>query len=241
MKEIVDILKRWSPPDAPPFEPAGFSYIEDLEEASQGPLPEAYREFLDTMGNGTGALEVGEAEMRLDNILERYEIVSWTPPPRLVCIGLDRQMLGRESYYLDRKRPWGTDDCAVIRFPYDDDGQWEERARTDFVSFRELILYWGFRSLRAPQLGHVSRLFCRDFLDHADPVHKKIIDTVEHWPVKLLPYSKICRVYDGDHLAAVIRRDTEKRDTDYLFVAAKTQDELRLRVAELQELGMIER
>lgn len=241
MKEIVDILKRWSPPNARPFEPAGLSYIEDLEEASKGPLPGAYREFLEIMGHGQGALEVGQAEMRLKNIIERYEIVSWTPPPRLVCIGLDKEPLSPASYYLDRKRPWTKDDCAVIRFSYSDHDEWEEHARTDFVSFRELILYWGFMSLRAPQLGHVARLFRRDFRDTDSPLHKKIIDTVEHWPVKILPHSKICRVYDGDSLAVVIRLEIEKRFVSSLFVAAQNEDELRVRVAELQELGMIVR
>lgn len=237
MQSIIATLTRWSPADAPPFEAGWYSEIEDLEEACGGPLPAAYFEFLRFAGRSLGALEVGHAEMRLPQILERYALLEWTPPPPLICIGLDRNPLARASYYLDRSRPWGTDDCAVVRFPLPQrpDTRWQDQAWIDFVALRELLLYWGFLSLRARGLAQQSLLPP----EHATPQQQQaILAALEHWPVARLPEGEVCRVYDGPALAVLVQRNAETSALQVVRLAAHDARELRIRAEMLIDLGM---
>jgi hypothetical protein len=238
MKSVIDTLVRWTPPGMPAFAPARYSDIEDLEEAAGGPMPGAYHDFLRTAGNGLGALEIGEAEFGLRYILERYAIVSWTPPMPLVFIGLDRAPLGTASYYLDRSRPWGSDDCAVLRFPLPvDDQRWEDLAWVDFVSLRELLLHWGFISLLARDVETQVLLRFRDpFL--AGERREQVIAAIEHWPVARLPETEVCRVYEGESLAVLVKRDAETRELHTVRIVARDARELRIRAAMLEDLGM---
>lgn len=238
MKSVIDTLVRWTPPGMPAFEPSTYSDIEDLEEAAGGPMPAAYRAFLRTAGNGLGGLEIGEADFRLPKIIERYAIFSWTPPMPLVCIGLDRAPLGTASYYLDRSRPWGSDDCAVLRFPIPLDHQrWEDLAWVDFVSLRELLLYWGFLSLRARDVETQFLLVTPD--GPAVPKQcEQVIAAIEHWPVARLPETEVCRVYEGESLAVLVKRDAETRELHTVRIVARDARDLRIRAAMLEDLGM---
>lgn len=238
MKAVIETLSRWSPADAQDWEPEGYSTIEDIEEASKGPLPDAYVAFLRAMGRGLGQLQVDELEMRAPRIEERYAIGSWTPPAPLVCIGLDQAPLAPRSCYLDRSRPCGSDDCAVVRFRLPESGEdWRNLATLEFVSLREMLAYWGFVSLRVGQLGWQT-ILAPAATTEAAGVDASLQEILAQWPVRPLPYMNVSQVFDGEGLSVLVDRDAETGRLLAVRVAAGEPQEHTLRVAMLKDAGL---
>ncbi|MCA9683213.1 MAG: hypothetical protein KC457_13520, partial [Myxococcales bacterium] len=115
--------------------------------------------------------------------------------------------------------------------------RWEDLASLTFVSLRELVLYWGLISMRLPQIGQ------QQWLRHphaglSEEQSAAILDAFEHWPAARLPHMEICRGYEADSLAVVLRRDPESLRIRSVRIAASDERELRIRTAMLEDLGL---
>lgn len=133
MEKILEILSKWTPPGSPALLPSNPFYVDDFELATGIALPGVYRAFLNAMGDGTGPLQIDQGDFRLGGIFESYEVAPWKPPSQLVYIGADLDPVAPRSFFLDRTRPFGKDDFAVVRFPYELlEAGWESKLTIEF-------------------------------------------------------------------------------------------------------------
>src|SRR5262249_38509221 len=81
--------------------------------AAAGPLPGAYVRFLETAGRSIGDLDVHDLNFNVEKMLLIYQVAPWVTRDHLVRIAGDRGGTGT-SYYMDRTRPYGADDCMIV-------------------------------------------------------------------------------------------------------------------------------
>lgn len=239
MEKILQILSKWTPPGGPVSMPSNPFYIEDFELTTGITLPGAYRAFLDAMGDGTGSLQIDQGDFRLRGVFESYEVAPWKPPSRLVYIGADLNPIAPRSFFLDRTRPLGDDDLAVVRLPYEAlDGRWEAELTVDFASFREMLMYWAIRSIRLPCLPHRATLQYRDPDEDRVDLGEKVINAAEHMFRNRLPHMEACRGYDSENGAILVERDAVVRKFRVVRMGSRDAREHRQRIAVLEDLGL---
>lgn len=240
MEAILDHLRRWAPPNAPDVVPAYLHAIEDIEEASGAPLTQAHFQFLWTMGKSTGALRVDQAKLDVGTVQECYALGRWTPPAPLVWLGLDEDPLQELHYFLDRSRPVGEDDCAVVRFSLDQHGRahdWEDRAQVAYRTLREMLMVWLMRGLRLPQLEYLHVLVAR----RRTPPFGEVERACDAWFGPALPHFQCNLGFDAPNGAALIVRDPEDREVHTVYLGGAAPQPLAERVALLLDLGLEDR
>ncbi len=148
MTAFVDFVARYRPEFTNEITPADEFEIELLEDLA-GPLPGAYRRFLNAMGGGMGELEPREAFLEIGGTIATYDHAPWLKRRRYVLIASD---LGLSDwyYFMDRSRPHGEDDYLVVRMPIDEDFP-PDASEPTFVGLEEFLYYGTFETLRMSQ------------------------------------------------------------------------------------------
>ncbi|WP_342376227.1 hypothetical protein NVS55_33850 [Myxococcus stipitatus] len=149
MQALVDFIEEYRPGFSEEIVPADEVEIALLEEYA-GPLPGAYRRFLRTMGASLGAFSFDEASLSVDGTLMTYQVKPWLRDGRFISIAGDNG-LSDWDYFLDLSRPYGADDCMLVRMPLEE-GFPPDACRPVHVGLEEFLFYEAFKALRLPLL-----------------------------------------------------------------------------------------
>jgi hypothetical protein len=238
MHALVNLIERYQPGFAATVVPADEEEI-DIIEAYAGPLPGAYRRFLQTMGGGMGAFQVDEATFKPMSIWNAYDQMKWLRRERFVLFAMDRG-LAAWDYYLDRAAPYDKDDLMVVRMRLDPDFDPEQRMLV-CSGLEEYLCYKAFAVVRLSVLPHLIHLRMRE------PPHARDQCTPEHVCAlaEKLGFSRVsparrCALYErGD--AAILLYQDPVRPLFSFRVASDNEKEVR-RLAERfqQDVGVVE-
>src|SRR5690242_16049476 len=161
MRALVEFIEKYRPGFSKEIVPADEPEIGLLERLA-GPLPGAYRRFLQTMGESMGDLELAEANFSISGKIRAYIAMDWLQRGRYIRVAQDEGLDGWD-YFLDRSSPHGADDCMLVRrllsknYP-------PEGSHPKHVGLAEFLYYEAFKELRLPLLP-----YRRDFSSPADP------------------------------------------------------------------------
>ncbi|WP_239014588.1 SMI1/KNR4 family protein [Archangium violaceum] len=149
MRAFVEFVEKYRPGFSKEIVPADEIDIAILEKKA-GPLPGAYRRFLETMGASMGELELAEASFSIDGALDVYSSKTWLQHGRYIPVAGDN---GPSSFdwFLDRSNPHGPDDCLVVRRALEKNYP-PEASSPKYVGLEEFLYYEAFKELRLPQL-----------------------------------------------------------------------------------------
>ena len=148
MRALVELIDHYQPGFAERVRPASADTIEALEELA-GPLPGAYRRFLDTMGGDMGGFSPLDADFDVVDRLVNYQVnASLKDLPYLIIAG-GAPLEPGGSLFMDRSTPYAVDDCQIAVAPYA-----HELTMDDFSPFHagleELLYLEAYRSVRLP-------------------------------------------------------------------------------------------
>ena len=151
MQALVEFIEKYRPGFSEEIVPADELDIALLEEHT-GPLPGAYLRFLQAMGTSTGEFAFAEASLSIDGTIMTYQAKLWLRHGRFINIAGDNG-LADWNYFLDRSRPYGADDCMLVRMPLEE-GFPPEASRPEHAGLEEFLYYEAFKALRLPMLPH---------------------------------------------------------------------------------------
>ena len=113
MKALVEFIEKYRPGFSKEIVPADELDIAVLERLA-GPLPGAYRRFLQTMGESMGDFELADAYFSIQGEISVYLAMDWLQRGRYIYLAQDEGPVGWD-YFLDRLSPHGADDCMLVR------------------------------------------------------------------------------------------------------------------------------
>jgi hypothetical protein len=151
MRALVEFIEKYRPGFSKEIIPANELSIAVLEDLA-GPLPGAYRRFLQTMGESMGDLDLAEANFSLRGITAVYIAKSWLRLGRYIRVAEDEGLDGWD-WFLDRSRPHGVDDCMLVRRLLSENYP-PEGSHPKHVSLEEFLYYAAFKELRLPLLPY---------------------------------------------------------------------------------------
>jgi hypothetical protein len=200
MKALVEFIEQYRPGFSEEVVPADEIDIARLEKHA-GPLPGAYRRFLQTMGASMGDLELAEANFSIRGNIGTYVVMDWLRNERYrryLCVAGDEGLAGWD-YFLDRSMPHGADDCMLVRMPLDENFP-PEASRPKHAGLEEFLYYEAFKELRLPLLP-----YRRDFSSPEDPgaavrYRSPLVSALaEEKGFKRIPPAERCALYErGD-------------------------------------------
>lgn len=155
MRALVELIELYRPGFAATVQGATEDAIEDLEDL-MGPLPGAYRRFLQTMGAAMGDFSAMGADFDMEACRSIVLVKPWICDERYLYIAYDGALSGWD-FYMDRDAPSGADDCMVVRMPL----SWREdptRRRPVFSGLEELLYVEAYWNIRLPLFAHRSEL-----------------------------------------------------------------------------------
>ncbi len=160
MKALVDFITAYEPLYPQVIQRVAAEKIKELEARAGRPLPGAYRDFLESIGDNVG-FPTPNVELDPDAVLEIASLEDRPPPDRFIPFAED---LGPTShhYYLDLAQPRGDDDALVVRVSTG------EQPIPSYWSFRDMMFSWAFKEVRMLRLPHVRQLAWL-LADEADP------------------------------------------------------------------------
>jgi hypothetical protein len=151
MKALIEFIEQYRPGFSQEVVPADEIDLALLEEHA-GPLPGAYRRFLQTMGASMGDLELAEANFSINGGIGTYQTMRWLRHGRFIYVAGD-DGLAAWDYFLDRSRPHGVDDCMLVRMPLNKNFP-PEASHPKHVGLEEFLYFAAFQQLRLPLLSH---------------------------------------------------------------------------------------
>jgi hypothetical protein len=202
MKALVEFIEKYRPGFSEEIVPADEFDIALLEEDA-GPLPGAYRRFLQTMGTSMGDLELAEAGFAIDGKILTYQVKTWLRHGRYIFVAGDKGLAGWD-YFLDRSKPYGADDCMLVRMPLEENFPPED-TRPVHAGLEEFLYYEAFKALRMPLLPYQ-----RDFSSPVDPdaaVRYRsdiVFALAEEKGFKRIPPAERCALYERGDAALLL-------------------------------------
>lgn len=196
MKAFVAFIEKYHPGFSREIEPADEIDIELLEEYA-GPLPGAYRRFLQTMGASMGSLALAEASFSVAGTLATYQTMRWLRQGRFIYAAGDNGLAGWD-YFLDRARPHGADDCMLVRMPLEEEFS-PEGCNPRYVGLEEFLYYEAFKTLRLPLLSHRWNFATPESPGAAAKYRAdSVTDLAEEEGFRRIPPAVRCALYERD-------------------------------------------
>jgi len=208
MKAFVEFIEKYRPGFSQEIVPADEIKIEVLEDYA-GPLPGAYRRFLEIMGESLGDLELAEASFSIDEALGVYIAMSWMQRGHYIFLAGDNG-LSSWHWFLDRLSPRGTDDCLVVRRALEDNSP-PEASSPQYVGLEEFIYYEAFKELRLPQLPFRRRFSSPEDANTVAHYRSEGVSALaEEKGFKRIPPAERCALYErGDAALLLYRHPTQ--------------------------------
>ncbi|WP_228565521.1 hypothetical protein [Myxococcus sp. AB036A] len=208
MKPFVEFVEKYRPGFSEKITPADWVDISMLEEDA-GPLPGAYRRFLETMGASMGDLEIADAHFSIHSTLGVYRTMSWLQDSRYIFLAGDNG-LASWHWFLDRSSPHGTDDCLVVNRLLDENYP-PEGSHPMYVGLEEFLYYETFKELRLPQLPFRRKFSSPDDAAAAARYRADAVTALaEEKGFKRLPPVEHCALYErGDAALLLYRHPTQ--------------------------------
>ena len=208
MRRLVEFVEKYRPGFSQEIIPADRFDIAILEKHA-GPLPGAYRRFLETMGESLGELELAEASFSIDGALGIYIAMPWMQRGRYIFLAGDNG-LNSWHWFLDRLSPRGTDDCLVVRRALEENYP-PEFSSPQYVGLEEFLYYETFKELRLPQLPFRRRFSSPE--DASTAAHYRsdeVSALAEEKGFKRIPPAERCALYErGDAALLLYRHPTQ--------------------------------
>ncbi|WP_240358224.1 hypothetical protein [Myxococcus vastator] len=204
MKALVEFIEKYRPGFSMEAVPADKYEIAVLEDDA-GPLPGAYRRFLETMGESMGGLELAEASFTIGGTLSVYRAMPWLLRGRYIAVAGDN---GPSSFdwFLDRAHPHGADDCLVVRRALEENYP-PEASSPQYVGLEEFLYVEAFKELRLPQLPFRRRFSSPDVA--AASVRSRsdgVTALAEEEGFKRIPPAEHCALYERGDAALLLYR-----------------------------------
>ncbi|WP_223753421.1 hypothetical protein [Myxococcus sp. RHSTA-1-4] len=208
MKALVEFIEKYRPGFSEEVVPADELAIAHMEKYA-GPLPGAYRRFLQTMGASMGGLELAEADFAIEGNIGTYLVMDWPQRERYIYVAGDDGLAGWD-YFLDRTRPHGADDCMLVRMPLDENFP-PEASRPKHVGLEEFLYYSAFKELRLPLLPHRWEFSSPEDPKAAAQYRADLVPALaEEQGFQRLPPAEHCALYErGDAGLLLYRHPTE--------------------------------
>ena len=207
MKPFVDFVEKYHPGFSQEIEPADKYDISILERRA-GTLPGSYRRLLETMGKSMGDVELAEASLSIEGVLNAYTL-SWLKGDRYVFFAEDTGLSSRH-WFLDRLSPHGVDDCMVVRRVLAENNP-PEASTPQYVGLEEFLYYEAFQELRLPQLPFRRKFSSPEDADAAASYRSGVVTALaEEKGFKRIPPAEHCALYErGDAALLLYRHPTQ--------------------------------
>lgn len=103
MRALIEHISKWDPSLPRSVRGASQDEVAALEKLAGRSLPPAYRDFLLSMGHGTGSLRLfgGNADFRIDAVTDFYTNTLWRPSRDALFIGRELGGSGTD-FFLDK-------------------------------------------------------------------------------------------------------------------------------------------
>lgn len=202
MKALVELIETYRPGYSATVVPADESEIDILQNLV-GPLPGSYCRFLKTMGASTGDFQPRDAVLDIRGVWFTTDQFKRLRRDRYLYIGEDEGMSSWD-YYLDRERPYGEDDCMLVRMPLDSGFNTENRRKFQ-AGLEEFLYYEAFNNFRLKQFDYRVRL--------AQPKHEQphlschmqtVCEIAEQQGLRRIPPAARCALYDRQDAALLL-------------------------------------
>lgn len=204
MRAFVEFVEKYRPGFFEEIVPAENIDIRILEKKA-GPLPGAYRRFLETMGGSMGGLELAEASFSIDGTLGVYSAMPWLQRGRYIFLAGDNGLFSRH-WFLDRLSPHGTDDCLVVRRVLAENNP-PEASSPQYVGLEEFLYYEAFNELRLPQLPFRRKFSSPENADAAARYRSGVVTALaEEKGFKRIPPAEHCALYERGDAALLLYR-----------------------------------
>lgn len=207
MRALVEFIEQYRPGFSQEIVPADELDIAVLEDLA-GPLPGAYRRFLQTMGESMGALELAGATFSISGAINTYIAMRWLRGGRYIHVAQDEGLVGWDCF-LDRLSPHGADDCMLVRRLLSENYP-PEGSHPEHVGLEEFLYYEAFKALRLSVLP-----YRRNFSSPEDPgaaarYRSDIVSALaEETGFKRIPPAEHCALYErGDSALLLYRHPT---------------------------------
>jgi hypothetical protein len=204
MKALVEFIEKYRPGFSEEIVPADEIDIALLEEDA-GPLPGAYRRFLQTMGASMGDLQLAEADFSVLGNIATYQTMGWLRHGRYIYVAGDDGLAGWD-YFLDRSRPHGADDCMLVRMPLDEKFP-PEASHPKYVGLEEFLYYEAFKELRLPLLAHRWDFSSPEAPGAAARYRPDLVSAMaEEKGFQRIPPAEYCALYERGNAALLLYR-----------------------------------
>lgn len=208
MRALVELIEQYRPGFSKEIVPADEVDIAVLERLA-GPLPGAYRRFLQTMGESMGDLELADANFSISGKISAYIAMDWMRGGRYVRVAQDEGPDGWD-YFLDRLFPHGTDDCMLVRRLLSENYP-PEGSHPEHVGLEEFLYYEVFKVLRLPLLPHRRNVSSPEEPGAAVRYRSDIVSALaEEKGFKRIPPAEHCALYERGDAALLLYRHPTK-------------------------------
>jgi hypothetical protein len=171
MRPLVELIDRYQSGFARKVRPAAPEFVDELV-ALAGPLPGAYRRFLETMGGDMAGFSPSDADFNVEDRLLNYQLNESLTGSPFLLIASGGPLEPGGSLFLDRNERTSHDDCLLVVIPYEIPMDFTNR--TPFHAGLEEFLYVGaYRTYRMPLFPAARELVLRsDVEPSASHVHQ---------------------------------------------------------------------
>lgn len=237
MDDLVSLIEQYRPGYSQTIEPADELDIEDIEEVA-GTLPGSYIRFLKTMGRSIGDFQVHEADFNVEEIVLAYSVTPWLIKDEYLLIAADLGLSGL-GYYMDRKTPYGEDDCMIVTIP-SGPGIPRDQREPIHAGLEEFLYVEAYQSIRLPLFNFKESLVHVPSPDNANSTFDEVCQAAENLNFTRVPPASRCVLYERGDAALVVYRHPLKELLS-IHCAADSPEKLLRIVNILTAIGELKR
>jgi hypothetical protein len=201
MRSLIDFIEQYRPGFSTEVEPADDIDMHILEDHA-GPLPGLYRRFLRTMGKSLGEAEIADAYFGIDGIIATYHAMPWLKRDRYLLIAAD-EGLSERDYFMDRGRPYGADDCMIVRMPRQATFP-PDANQPRFVGLEEFLYFGAFESLRMSRFNVRVRFETTERKPHPTVESADVSALAEQFGFRRVAPTSRCVLHDRGDAALLL-------------------------------------
>lgn len=224
MQALVELIERYHPGFAQAIVPADPDIVEQLSELA-GPLPGAYRRFLETMGESTADFKPLTATFDAEDRLLNYQLNDSLRGSTHLMVASGGPLEPGGSLFMDRDERHGKDDALLVvvsqTHPLDLAGR-----EPLHVGLEEFLYVEAYRSFRIPLFATQRRLAKPNAIPSEAADVTKLLAAADRLGFQRIPPATRCALLERGDAAIVLYRHPHVEEFSF-DIGADDPKELR--------------